>query len=208
MAPDQVKQRKEKDPDNIDEMPVQARHFHRRMIGGRVNAAAGLYHENRKHPDSDDHVQGMKAGHGEIHGKEQLHLPGVWTRIRECASRNQVVLEFIGIFDSLDSQKGQTEQHRKNEKSDQRLAVSDLRAMHRQRHRQTAADQYGRVHSAQGYVEVAAGIGESGRIERPVHDVGGKYPAEEHDLGDQKDPHSQRRCLVLLLETVEVMLQG
>ena len=42
---------------------------------------------------------------------------------------------------------------------------------------------------------------------RPVDDVGHEQPAEEHDFGDQEDPHAERRRLVLLLHVVEVMLQ-
>src|SRR5205085_9471325 len=37
--------------------------------------------------------------------------------------------------------------------------------------------------------------------------VGREQPAEEHDLGDEEDPHAERARLALLLHVIEVMLE-
>ena len=39
----------------------------------------------------------------------------------------------------------------------------------------------------------------------PVDHVGGEQAAEEHDLGDQEQPHPERGGLLLLLHRVELM---
>ena len=40
---------------------------------------------------------------------------------------------------------------------------------------------------------------------RAIEDVGREKAAEEHDLGDEKDPHAERCRLALLLVAIEVM---
>ena len=55
--------------------------------------------------------------------------------------------------------------------------------------------------------KVIAGRGKVGRILRAIKRVGKKHPAEEHDFGDQENPHAQRARLALLLHILEVVLQ-
>ena len=61
------------------------------------------------------------------------------------------------------------------------------------------------VERAERDVQRLTGHRERRRIQRAVNGVGREQPAEEHDLGDQKDPHAHRRRVALLLGVVELM---
>ena len=80
------------------------------------------------------------------------------------------------------------------------------RGVHRQRHRQTAADQHGRIGRADQKIGIVAGRRERRRIGLPVHEIGQEQAAEEHDFGDQKNPHPDRRGVLLLLRIFEMVL--
>src|SRR5579871_346226 len=50
-----------------------------------------------------------------------------------------------------------------------------------------------------------AGGGESVRIQVPVDGVASKHASEEHDLGEQKNPHAQRGGFELLVCGIKMM---
>src|SRR6185295_12788445 len=56
-------------------------------------------------------------------------------------------------------------------------------------------------------VEVITRGGKSSRKLRTVKRVSQEHPAEEHDLGHEKHPHSQRSGFALLLHILEMVLQ-
>ena len=85
------------------------------------------------------------------------------------------------------------------------LREFSLRRANRQRHRQAAADEHGRVDGAERDVQVVARRGERVRVPRAVDRVDEEQPAEEQNFGEQEDPHPERRRLLLLLEVVEMM---
>ena len=86
-------------------------------------------------------------------------------------------------------------------------AQAGLRAADRQRHRQAAADQHDGVDRAQREVQLVAALGPRLRVPDAIQHVGQEEAAEEHDLGDQEQPHAERGSLVLLPQRVEVMLE-
>src|SRR5205823_8383305 len=71
---DQVKQREQKNPDQIDKVPVEADVF---GVGSENLAAGGLDEQERKGNDAADDVQGMNAGEGEIAREENVLLRAV-----------------------------------------------------------------------------------------------------------------------------------
>jgi hypothetical protein len=101
----------------------------------------------------------------------------------------------------------QPQQHRQHHEPHQGLAIAQLGGAHRQRHSEAAADEDRRVDAAQPDVQVMAAGDEHRREERPVDHIGGEHPAEEHDLGDQEDPHPERSGFALLIEALEMMRQ-
>ena len=103
--------------------------------------------------------------------------------------------------------KCQAEDNRNHKTDNQSSLFSDLRAVNSKCHRETAEDQYGRVDGAEFPREVIASGGESKTILRTIERVDEEHSAEEHDLRNKKDPHSQRTRFTLLLEILKVMLQ-
>ena len=90
---------------------------------------------------------------------------------------------------------------------DRRGALVGLRASHRHRHRQRAADQHGGVEAAPEQVERSARFRERVEVPDAVDHVGHEQPAEEQDFGEQEHPHPEDGSLLLLRHRVEVMLQ-
>src|ERR1700683_1348695 len=72
MAADEIQQRKKKDPDNIDEVPIQPEVIDGRGMPIDVSAVPSLVEQNEQNADTDDHVQGVHAGHGKVKKEEEL----------------------------------------------------------------------------------------------------------------------------------------
>src|SRR6266849_8404322 len=74
MPTEQVKQRKQKYPDDVHKVPVESGNLDRRVI---LRPEAPAPRHDRHHgqqSDADDHVQRVHAGHGEIDPVEQLDI--------------------------------------------------------------------------------------------------------------------------------------
>ncbi len=66
MSAQQIKQREEEDPDDIDKVPIQARHFHRHIIIRAERASKCLVQQPQHQSKPDDHMQSMQARHRKI----------------------------------------------------------------------------------------------------------------------------------------------
>src|SRR5262249_20554219 len=73
---DQVQQRKQENPDNIDKVPVQAAEFNRREVPWPEIAARGAQQQPCKQSQANHHVKGVEAGHGEVEGEKDFRLRG------------------------------------------------------------------------------------------------------------------------------------
>src|SRR5579871_6766123 len=72
---DQIQERKQKDPDDVDEVPIQAADFDRREITRTESATPG-HDQNCSHQaDANDHVECVKARHEKVEAKHDLGLP-------------------------------------------------------------------------------------------------------------------------------------
>ena len=111
----------------------------------------------------------------------------------------------VAVLHPFDAQEDRAEEHGGYEEKDQVIAPLFLRRVNGERHGETAADEHGRVESAERDVQMVAaggkGLGES----VPVHGVAGEEAPEEHDLGDEKGPHPETRGFGLLIEVVELV---
>jgi len=85
--------------------------------------------------------------------------------------------------------------------------LAELCGPHGQHHSEAADQQDGRVDGADGHVQTRAGRRERVRICPAIHRVSSEHTAEEHDLGDEEDPHPQRRGVFLLGFGVELYLK-
>src|SRR5271155_3804029 len=70
----QIQQREQINPDDIDQVPIQASIFYGRKVGGRVMAFPRQNSQHAKKPAANDHVQRMHASHREIERKKQFRF--------------------------------------------------------------------------------------------------------------------------------------
>src|ERR1700740_1666499 len=71
---DQVKQREQINPDNVDEVPVQADDVDRIVVFGRKASRERFLQEPEQKSRANDHVQRVKTGHAEIGGIVELGM--------------------------------------------------------------------------------------------------------------------------------------
>src|SRR3984957_17618734 len=124
----QVEQRKKINPDDIDEVPVKAADFQRRVIFRRESSLPCGPQKPGKNAQTDNHVQRMQAGHYEVQCKENLCVFGIgvlagmaWNLFVLEAKRwtgNVVLHELVSIFDALDAKECATEKHGQHEHHD------------------------------------------------------------------------------------------
>src|SRR5262245_42217574 len=108
MDAQQVEKRKEKNPYNIDKVPIQSREFERRIVSGRKMIRPSLHKEDGEDANADDHVEGVQSSHGEVQRKEQFCRSRVRTGIDKRISRHQVLGKFVRIFGKLNAEERQT----------------------------------------------------------------------------------------------------
>ena len=118
----EVQERKEKDPDDVDEVPVEARHLNWRVPLRRESSLPGHPRDDAHDAEADHHVQGMKPRHCEVEGDEDLHLVGVHPLEVEVRPRNVAQVVLVLVLEELDDQEGQPERHRQQQVRDRRLA--------------------------------------------------------------------------------------
>src|ERR1700679_456861 len=151
MFVNQVKQRKQVNPDNVDEMPVQAAYFDGRVVFGRQASVPGQREKPHEDPDADDHVHGVESGHDEIKGEINLGV----VRVGELTgmSGDGLVLEaerraghvvlhkLIVVFDALNAEESAAENQREDEAGDQKRATGGLGSPDGEYDGQAAADE-------------------------------------------------------------------
>src|SRR5947209_1239593 len=69
---DQVKQGEQEYPDDVDEVPVQPEVLYKGDMPGGVGSGPRPHDHEAQDRNTDDHVQGVHASHGEV--KPEVHL--------------------------------------------------------------------------------------------------------------------------------------
>src|SRR6266852_4047449 len=220
MAVDQVQQREQVNPDNIDEVPVQSCVFNGRVVLGSVFAAPRHVGKESEQADADNHVQGVHAGHRKVEREihfgvmrvgilafrlGELLLTGKQFVIAEAGSGDVMLLEFFGVFVGLDAQKDETQKDGSDEPEDEGHALANLGGTNRQNHGQAGADEYHRVYRAEFNVQLLTGGTEVHKILVAVNQVSAEHAAEEHDFLGEEYPHAQAGGIFLLLLGREVV---
>ena len=67
-----------------------------------------------------------------------------------------MLVELVRVLDAFDAEENAAEDHRQHDEHHDALARVQLRRVHRQRHRQAAADEHGGVDGAERDVEMMA----------------------------------------------------
>src|ERR1019366_3272008 len=166
MPVNQVEQGEQVDPDNVDEVPVETAHLERRVVLGCEAAFPCHDQEPGEEAESDDHVEGVQAGHDEVQSKENLGVlrVGVLTAMArnllmkaEGSAGNVMLIELVFIFDSFDTEEDASEKHGEREHGEEKPATRRLRGPDGEHDGQAAADEDGGVGAAESSVDGRAG---------------------------------------------------
>ena len=217
MQVDQIKQREQIDPDNIDKVPVQSAHFHGGVVFRSEASPPSGKQEPSEEADADDHMQRVQSGHDEVKREINLrvtpvsHLVGMsgnWHVVElEARARDVMLLELLGIFRGFDAEEGEAENDGEHEAADEHGALALLCGVDGKDDGQATADQHGGVGGAEFPAERLAGGGEVAEVRETVNQVGAEQTSEEHDFGAEEDPHAETGGVFLLLRFGEVVQQ-
>src|SRR6185436_3087623 len=86
---EEVEKREQENPDDIDEVPVEAAHFDGVVILRREPSRACSHRKEPKQANPDQEMEGMDSGHGEIAQEEQLGVPRISSLKAEARPRDQ-----------------------------------------------------------------------------------------------------------------------
>src|SRR3984957_13600939 len=193
MPVDQIEQREQKNPHNIDEVPIQTHKIDGGTVFGIESPLKRLLDQPNQEAGADNHVQRVQPGHRKVQGEKELRVSvGANGSARleiEVQARNVVFDEFLVIFDALDAKKHAAEDQGQDQEDRDELLFAYLCSPDRHCHGQTAANENDGVDRAQRQVDGAAGLAENLGIRRPVERVGHEHAAEEQNFGDQEHPH-------------------
>src|SRR5262249_30301628 len=198
----------QEDPNNVYKVPVKAPKLDRRMIFRGKPGLPGHHYQDDHHPRPDNHMQSVEAGHCEIEAEENLGLVRISALDAEVQPRNQMMFEFLRIFNRLDPEENKAKDHRRAQKDNQPFPIALLGVVDGGSHREAAANQNQRIDEAELDVELVACNRKDVLICQPVNRICRKQPAEKQDFGRQEHPHAERTGLTLLLRIIELMYEG
>src|SRR3974390_477899 len=196
-------------------MPIQATDFERSVIFRSESASPGHPQQPGEDSQSNDHVQRVQACHYEIKREENLGvtrigvLPGLagdrFMFKTERWARDMVLVKLLFVLDALDTEKSDAEKHGEDKHCQEQRAARCLRRPYGENDSQAAADQNGRVGSAESSVDRLAGGGKIAEVPSAINQIGAEEAAEEHDFGSEKDPHAEVGGILLLLRGGKVV---
>src|ERR1700733_8983013 len=195
MPVNQVKQGKQVDPDDVNEVPVQAADLDRSVILGREPPFPGQGQEPRENAQSDDHMHGVYAGHDEVEREKNLGM----ARVRvlsgmagnrnvfktEGSARHVMLVEFVLILFAFDAEKNAAEEHGEDEADDQERTAGGLRRPNGEYDGQAAANEHGGVGGAERGVYGFAGSAEVAEVPAAINQIGTEHSADENDFGGE-----------------------
>src|SRR2546423_9773650 len=80
----QIQEREKENPDDIDEVPVQAHHFDGTVILRTEMSAPCAPDHPEQEADADDHVQRMQSGQAPVENHEELNLRRELRNLMPC----------------------------------------------------------------------------------------------------------------------------
>src|SRR4030095_4174715 len=185
-ALDQVEKRKKEYPNNVYEVPIQAAQLNGRVVNRTEFISPRQKDQDRHQPDSNNHVQGMHACHDEVEDEKQACVSAVGSIPHEERPWYQMLFKFLVVLVEFYSQENHAQRRSDREKQHDHPAVSLLRFVDAQRHRQTAAQQNACVDGAQDDVQMSTGFAKRRVIQHAIHRVTDKHSSEEQDLGREE----------------------
>src|ERR1035437_10166518 len=74
MPADQIEQREQEDPDDVDKVPVEPEILNEREMPVGISTCSRTEDHEAQNPDANDHVQRVHAGHGEVEKEVKLRV--------------------------------------------------------------------------------------------------------------------------------------
>src|SRR5579871_5832666 len=75
MAINQIKQRKQENPDDVDKVPIQSGYIDGSEVFGGIPALTPFQDQKGENADAHHHMEGVQTGHREIKREEQFGRP-------------------------------------------------------------------------------------------------------------------------------------
>src|SRR6185437_13959764 len=103
MQPREIEDCVQKDPDDVDKMPVQPAEHNRRVVFSGHCADHSTEQQPRKDTDSNNHVDCVESGHDEVEDEKHLYAARIRTWITEPDPWRPVfliVLVVLGEFEA------------------------------------------------------------------------------------------------------------
>src|SRR4029077_4418910 len=122
------------------------------------------------------------------------------------AAGNEMVIEFLLVFDGLDAKKNGAKTKCGDKENADKLLFPDLRGPDGHGHGQAAHNQHNGVAGAQFDVQGIAANTEGGAESAAIDGVSEEHAAEEQDFRDQENPHAERSGFLLLLERLKLFV--
>src|SRR5665213_1319170 len=136
VALDEIKQRIQKQPDDVHEMPVKSGEFDGSLISaGKFSSSRAQKHHGQD-SESDGDVNAVQAGHRPIKPEKNLCLRRQ-QRIK-IGTGQKVVMQIFVIFKSFDDEKREAEQNRQREKRGYFFYAIFFGGVNSERHGKTA----------------------------------------------------------------------
>src|SRR5271168_333801 len=177
--------------------------------------------EPEQEANTDNHVERVHAGHREIEEEEDLRLlrhvrrkrllfQAIRVRIDELrdikvSAWNMVLLPLLVVLVVLDAKEHQPEYRREDEEDNKQTPLPDLSSPDTQRHKKAGADQHSRIRRAQRNTELVRCNDKGIVVPVAIQQVREEQSTEEHDFGQQEEPHPEGASFPLLLFRLKVM---
>ena len=180
---DQVEQRKEKYPDDVNKVPVQAGNLDRGVIFRAKSPEPGLQCNEANQADSDNHVQRRFAVLSwqnrttETVPRARLRLMNREVRpVENCRPGQDAQRICDDILIRFDAERNTAPSSVSPLKSDRGPSLTNLNRLHRKHHHKTAGQQDGRVGTTERHVQVFGSLNERRRILGAIIGVPGEQP--------------------------------
>src|SRR5437870_3202774 len=102
MPANEVKEREQEDPYDVDEMPVQTADLDRRVVLGGDRAAPRQPQHDGHDAKPGDHVQRVKAGHQVVEREEDLRVLKIFRLESEAGARQMALDVSRVVLERLD----------------------------------------------------------------------------------------------------------
>lgn len=219
----EVKEWEEEDPDQIDNVPVQAYEIDRCKVVGSKVTPIGSHQKPEEKSNTYQHVDTMQTGQAEVDAEEcanirrldwLLAVLGVFFQMLDSflaglihLAPEDAFMNLVAVLNILDAHEAEAAQDGNPEIDDQPATVAQLGTANAPRHRQAAEEQHAGIDGTHVLVKEAVGVLEDFGVVVTIDGVSGKESTEEEDLLCDERPHAQLASFELLFQRIEVVCQ-